>query len=368
MTFYNKIQAYDWEETTSSIYSKTKEDVKAALAKDKLDLEDFKALISPVAIDFLEEMAAKSRALTQKRYGKTMQMYAPLYVSNHCTNHCVYCGFNHSNDIGRKILTDDEIRNESEYLRSLGFEHLLLVSGEDNRVCGIPYLKGALKNVKQDFAQVSIEVQPLKTEEYVSLKEEGLHAVYLYQETYNEERYKTYHPKGRKSNYQYRLEGPDRIGEAGIHKIGLGVLLGLEDWRTDTFFTALHLDYLEKKYWQTKYSIAFPRLRPHAGGFEPNSIVEHKELVQLICAYRLFNEHVELSLSTRENAYFRDHMISLGVTTMSAGSKTNPGGYNEPDEELEQFSVSDERSPAVVSEAIRKHGYEVVWKDWEAYM
>lgn len=368
MTFYDKIKQYNWDDTTASIYAKTADDVRAALAKDKLDLEDFKALISPAGADFLEPMAAKSQMLTQKRFGKTMQLYVPLYVSNYCTNFCVYCGFNHDNDIGRKILSEQELQNESKLLKGLGFEHLLLVSGEDAQTCGMPYFKRSLQIVKEDFTQISMEVQPLKKEEYKELKEEGLHAIYVYQETYNESRYKTYHPKGRKANYQYRLDAPDRIGEAGIHKIGLGVLLGLEDWRTDTFFTALHLDYLEKKYWQTKYSIAFPRLRPHAGGFEPNSIVGHKELVQLICAYRLFNEQIELSLSTRENAFFRDHMVSLGVTTMSAGSKTNPGGYNEPDEALEQFAVSDERSPKQVADKIREKQYEVVWKDWEGYM
>lgn len=368
MSFYNEMQKRDWDQTQSSIYAKTADDVRAALAKDKLTLDDFQALISPAAIDFVEEMALKSNALTQKRFGNTMQLYIPLYVSNACTNSCVYCGFNHSNDIERKILTVEELNAETKKLKGLGFEHLLLVSGEDSRTCGVPYLKQAIRESKKDFVQISMEVQPLATEEYAELKDEGLHAVYLYQETYHETNYKVYHPKGKKSNYKNRLEAPERIGDAGIHKIGLGVLLGLEDWRTDSFFTAMHLNYLEKKYWQTKYSLSFPRLRPHAGGFEPNSVINHKELLQLICAYRLFNEHVELSLSTRESAYFRDNMMKLGVTTMSAGSKTNPGGYNNPDEALEQFAVNDERSPAQVSKAISDRGYEVVWKDWEGYM
>lgn len=368
MSFYDEIQKHDWDATQSSIYSKTTEDVQVALAKDKPTLEDFKALISPAAEPFIEQMAEKSHRLTQKRFGNTMQLYIPIYVSNACTNGCVYCGFNHSNDIERKILSMDELKNEGTRLREFGFEHLLLVSGEDSRVCGMPYFKEALRKAKEDFVQVSIEVQPLETEEYKELKEEGLHAVYVYQETYHEKNYKIYHPKGRKSNYRRRLEAPERIGEAGVHKVGLGVLLGLEDWRTDSFFTALHLSFLEKNYWQTKYSLAFPRLRPHAGGYEPNSVINHKQLLQLICAYRLLNEHVELSLSTRENAFFRDKIMPLGVTTMSAGSKTNPGGYNNPDEALEQFAVNDERSPAQVAHAVTQQGYEVVWKDWETYM
>lgn len=368
MSFYDQIQEHNWEETKASIYAKTAADVRAALDKDKLTLSDFQALISPAGADFVEEMAQKSHQLTQKRFGKTMQLYIPVYVSNACTNSCVYCGFNHSNDIERKILSMKELNEESKRLKELGFDHLLLVSGEDERKCGMTYLKNALTETRKDFSQISIEVQPLKTEEYKELKDAGLHAVYVYQETYHEANYKTYHPKGRKSNYRNRLEAPERIGDAGIHKIGLGVLLGLEDWRTDSFFTAMHLGYLEKHYWQTKYSLAFPRLRPHAGGFEPNSVINHKELLQLICAYRLLNEHVELSVSTRENAFFRDNIMKLGVTTMSAGSKTNPGGYNNPDAALEQFSVSDERSPEQVATAITDRGYEVVWKDWDTFM
>ncbi len=368
MSFYKQISKYNWNDTVQAIQSKTEADVEAALAKNKIDLNDFMALVSPAASGYVEQMAQKSNMLTQKRFGKTMQLYIPLYVSNACTNFCVYCGFNHENKIERKILSDNEIRNEAAKLKDLGFEHILLVSGEDNRKCSSAYLKNALETIKTDFAQVSMEVQPLEIDEYSMLKESGLHAVYLYQETYNEANYKVYHPAGRKSDYKYRLEAPERIGKAGIHKIGLGVLLGLEDWRTDSFFTAMHLQYLEKHFWKTKYSISFPRLRPHTGGFEPNSIVGHKDLLQLICAYRLLNEHVEISLSTRESPFFRDHMMKLGVTTMSAGSKTNPGGYNKPNDSLEQFSVNDDRSPQQVSAAVRERGYEVVWKDWDNYL
>jgi len=368
MSFYNTIQEHPWEATQEAIYAKTADDVRRALGKDKIDLNDFQALISPAAEPFIEAMALKSKMLTQKRFGKTIQMYAPLYVSNVCTNACVYCGFNHANDIERKVLTEDEIGEELAVLKKMGYEHVLLVSGEDKRACGLDYLAAATKQAKMDFAQISIEVQPMDTDEYVVLKDAGVHAVYVYQETYHEENYKTYHPKGKKSNYRYRLETPERIGKAGIHKMGLGVLLGLEDWRTDSFYTALHLHYLEKHFWQMKYSLSFPRLRPHAGGFEPNSIINHTQLLQLMCAYRLLNEQVEISLSTRESAYFRDHVMKLGVTTMSAGSKTDPGGYSHPNAALEQFSVNDERSPQQVSQALNAGGYEVVWKDWDTYM
>ena len=195
-----------------------------------------------------------------------------------------------------------------------------------------------------------------------------MNTVYIYQETYNENNYKKYHPSGKKSNYQYRLETPDRLGKAGVHKIGLGCLLGLEDWRVDTFFTAVHLQYLEKKYWKSKYSISFPRLRPHTGGFQPNFEASQKDLLQLIGAYRLFNHHIEISLSTRESEKFRDNAMKLGTTSFSAGSKTNPGGYSKTDKSLEQFSINDERSPKEIAAMIQNNEYEVVWKDWDNFM
>jgi 2-iminoacetate synthase len=229
----------------------------------------------------------------------------------------------------------------------------------------MPYFKHALGLIRNDFANISMEVQPLDTDEYRELHDCGVYAVLVYQETYHQDVYKTYHPKGKKSNFFYRLETPDRCGEAEIHKVGLGVLLGLEDWRTDSFFCALHLDYLQKTYWKTKYSISFPRMRPAEGIIEPNVIVTEKELVQLLCAYRLMHEDVELSISTRESEHFRNHVIPLGVTSMSAGSKTNPGGYAVEPESLEQFEISDDRPVDTIVELIKQHGYEAVWKDWD---
>jgi 2-iminoacetate synthase len=228
------------------------------------------------------------------------------------------------------------------------------------------YLTKVLKLIRPYFSNISMEIQPLKQEEYEQLIEYGLNTVYIYQETYHKEHYHKYHIKGKKSNFNYRLETPDRLGKANIHKIGMGILLGLEDWRTDSFFTALHLHYLEKAYWKTKYSISFPRLRPAEGRFKPEITISDRELVQLICAYRLYNEEAELSLSTRENEHFRDNVVQLGITNMSAGSKTYPGGYSVNKYTLEQFEISDERSPEEVASMIKRNGYEVVWKDWDA--
>lgn len=192
-----------------------------------------------------------------------------------------------------------------------------------------------------------------------------MNTVLVYQETYHRADYRLHHPKGKKSNFDYRLETPDRLGRAGIHKMGLGVLIGLEDWRTDSFFTALHLDYLEKTYWKTKYSLSFPRLRPFSGGLEPKVEMTDAELVQLICAYRIWNEEVEISVSTRESVLFRDNIVKIGVTSISAGSKTNPGGYAVAPASLEQFEISDERSPAEIAQMLERQGYQPVWKDWD---
>ena len=364
-SFQTLFQQHPWDSVKQSILAKTAQDVQHALQTSKRDLEDFKALISPAAMPFLEILAQKSRQITQKRFGKTIQMYVPLYLSNECQNICTYCGFSFDNKIKRKTLNDQEVIAEVEVLKSMGFDHVLLVTGEASQTVGVPYLKQVIQLIRPYFSHISIEVQPLDETDYTELIAEGLNTVLVYQETYHEEDYKLHHPKGKKSNFQYRLETPERLGKAEIHKMGLGVLIGLEDWRTDCFYTALHLNYLEKTFWKTKYSISFPRLRPFSGGLEPKVVMSDAELVQLICAYRIFNEEVELSISTREDEVFRNNVINLGITAMSAGSKTNPGGYKVDPQSLEQFEISDERSPAQIAQMIKNQGYEPVWKDWD---
>lgn len=365
--FKDLITDYDWGETTASIYDKTAADVERALAREHLTIDDFMALISPAAIPYLEQMAVLSRQHTLQRFGRTIQFYLPLYLTNACTNHCVYCGFNHNNDIRRIILTPEEIAAESAAIKTLGdFQNLLLVTGESPRHAGVDYIAAAIRQLRPYYAAISAEVQPLEQEEYEQLIAEGLNSVYVYQETYNKERYPIYHPAGRKRDFDYRLDTPDRLGLAGIHRIGLGVLIGLEDWRTDVTMMARHLRHLQRNYWRSKYSISFPRMRPHAGeGFHPNIVMSDAELSQLIFAFRIFDHDVEMSLSTRESASYRDHMLSLGITSISAGSKTEPGGYITHPQALEQFVINDDRSPDVILEAIKQQGYEVVWKDWD---
>mgnify|MGYP000129684955 CR=1 FL=1 len=365
MSFKNTFERYDWDTLEKEIYTFTREDVHQVLQKEKIDLEDFKVLISPAGKYFLEEMAQRSNALTKKRFGNTIQMYIPMYLSNECQNICTYCGFSMTNKIKRKTLSDAEILKEVAHIKTLGYDHILLVTGEANKTVGVSYIKNAIDLIREHFSNITIEVQPLDQKEYETLIDAGLYAVLVYQETYHKATYKVHHPKGKKSNFDYRLDTPDRLGKAGIHKIGLGALFGLEDWRVDSFYTALHLKYLQKTYWKTKYSISFPRLRPHQGDVQPKVEMTDADLVQLICAYRLLDEDVELSMSTRESEDFRNHIVHLGITSISAESKTNPGGYAVDPQSLEQFEISDERNTQEIKEMIQNQGYEVVWKDWD---
>ncbi|EGR0247496.1 2-iminoacetate synthase ThiH [Vibrio parahaemolyticus] len=371
MSFYDRFQQLDWDDISMSIYAKTAQDVERALAKPKRDLEDFKALISPAAEPYLEQMAKLSYSLTRKRFGNTMSLYIPLYLSNLCANACTYCGFSMENRIKRRTLNRDEVEAEIDAIKRMKFDSVLLVTGEHETKVGMKYFREMVPIIKQRFNYLAMEVQPLDQDEYVELKTLGLDAVMVYQETYHPKTYAQHHLRGNKMDFRYRLETPDRLAKAGIDKIGIGALIGLEEWRTDCFFAAAHLDYLERTYWQSRYSISFPRLRPCAGnvpasGLQPKSVMTDKQLVQLICAYRLFNSEVELSLSTRESPQFRDNVLPLGITSMSAASKTQPGGYATEEVELEQFEISDERSAASVEDMIRAKGFDPVWRDWHS--
>ena len=366
--FSDELEKISWEETTERIYAKTESDVLRALGKEHCDVDDFMALIAPAAAKYLEPMAQLSKKYTEERFGKTISMFIPLYITNSCTNSCVYCGFHISNPMARTILTPEQIEDECIAIKRLApFENLLLVTGENPAKAGVPYLAKALDVCKKHFSNMKIEVMPLKAEEYRELTEHGLNGVICFQETYNKARYNVYHPRGMKSKFDWRVNGFDRMGQAGVHSIGMGVLIGLEEWRTDVTMMAYHLRYLQKHYWRTKYSVNFPRMRPaENGGFQPNVIMNDRELAQVTFAMRIFDHDVDISYSTREPAYIRDHMAGLGVTTMSAESKTEPGGYYTYPQALEQFHVSDERTAVQVEHDLKALGREPVWKDWDA--
>ncbi|MDA8124219.1 MAG: 2-iminoacetate synthase ThiH [Deltaproteobacteria bacterium] len=366
MGFYDVIRGYRWEEVAREIENRTRGDVERALAARSPSLDDLLSLVSPAADPFLEEMAQRAHRLTVQRFGRVVQLFAPLYLSNVCTNRCVYCGFNAGNRIARLTLTPEEAAGEGEAIRALGFRHLLLLAGEAPAVVTLDYFKRVLEKIRSRFSSLGIELFPMETKDYRELIDHGVDGMTLFQETYDEGSYGLFHPAGRKSDYRWRLETTDRAGEAGFRRIGLGALLGLNDWRVEGFFLALHADHLQRIWWRSQVAVSFPRLRPAPGGYAPRFPVTDRHLVQLLCALRLFLPDAGFTLSTRELPALRDSLLPLGITLMSAGSHTEPGGYAGASKGDAQFRISDDRSPAAVAETLRLMGYEPVWKDWDA--
>lgn len=366
------IDQYNWDDQIALVENASDADVRRVLAKARRNVkpltpEEFAVLISEAATPYIEEMAKLSRRYTQERFGKIISLYIPLYVGNACTNKCVYCGFNHDNNFQRTILTQEQVKAECEAIKKLGpFQNLLIVAGEYPSLCGVDYLEEVLHTCRPYFHNLSIEVQPMRSADYYRLSKSGVNGVTCFQETYHRETYKKYHPHGMKSHFDWRLNGFDRMGEAGIHKIGMGALLGLEDWRADIIMLARHLRYLQKMYWRSRFSVNFPRIRPSQSEFQPKSLIDDRHLAQLTFAFRIFDHDVDISYSTREEPEFRDNMSTLGVTSMSAGSRTDPGGYVHYHENLEQFETCDQRMPCEVVESITAHGMQPVWKDWDA--
>ncbi|MBU1311587.1 MAG: 2-iminoacetate synthase ThiH [Gammaproteobacteria bacterium] len=366
--FIAQWQHQNWQQLQLYSRSFSAIQVQHALQKQQLNLSDLQTLLSPAAAPFLPQLANKAQLLTRQRFGRTVQLFAPLYLSNLCANECTYCGFSLSQKVKRRTLTTAEVEQECRAIKAMGIDQVLLVSGEHERKVGIDYFCQILPVVRRHFSQVQLEVQPLSTDDYRRLKQAGVDAVMLYQETYNQLAYQQYHLKGKKSDIHWRIDAPDRVGRAGIDKIGLGILLGLTDWRTDAIILAQHIRYLQKHYWQSRFSLSVPRIRPCSGGATVANPISDKELIQLICAFRLFAPELEISLSTRESAQFRQHVVPLAISSISAGSKTQPGGYSVEPENLEQFSIDDNRSPQQVAEALLRQGLQPVWKDWEPFL
>lgn len=364
MTFTQILKEYDWNEVKNFIHSRTAEDVAAVLNKDIITETDFAVLLSPAAEKFLEPMAKEASRITLQRFGKTIKIYGPIYTSNECTNSCVYCGFNRHNEIPRVTLTDEEVVAEAKTIADMGIQHLLLVTGESPKVVSVSDLARTCDLLRDMFSSLSIEVFPMSTEEYSILRNSGADGLTIYQETYNRETYAKVHPAGRKRDFEWRLETPDRGAEAGYRTVGIGALMGLEDFRTEEFFVGLHARYLMKHYWKTHVTVSFPRIRFAAGNFTPYELIKDKNLVQSILALRLFLHDAGLVISTREPAEMREHLLPLGVTQMSAGSKTEPGGYNK-EHDGKQFKVEDDRSVAEFCAMLRSKGYDPVMKDWD---
>lgn len=365
-SFLETLKQYPRPLVEERIACKTAADVERALTQERLRAEDLMALLSPAAEPFLESMAQKAHRLTVQRFGRNILLYAPLYLSNECVNGCLYCGFSAKNQVPRRTLSLDEIASEAQILHDQGFRHILLVTGESPRAVDNAFIAAAARRIRHLFSSISIEVYPMDTQGYGEMVSAGIDGLTIYQETYDPDLYRQMHPFGKKRDFVYRLATPERGGAAGLRRIGIGSLLGLGDFHFEGFCTGLHALHLSRHFWRTQLTVSFPRIRPADGGFQPLHPVSDRHFVQLICALRLLLPDVGLVLSTRESAKLRDNLLPLGITQMSAGSCTAPGGYADKDHSTRQFAIDDDRSPAEVCRLIRKQGYEAVWKDWDA--
>lgn len=333
-------------------------------ARGPAGLADLATLLAPAAGSRLEEIAAAARAVTLRRFGRAVRLFAPLYVSNACLSSCAYCGFAKGLDVVRRTLTPAEVVDEAAILADRGFRHLLLVSGEHRLEVSPDYLVEVVGRLGPHFPAIAIETQTFPDDTYGRLVAAGLEGVVHYQETYDRSRYSEVHVAGWKRDFDRRLSSFERAAEAGVRRLGLGALLGLAtDWRADVLALAAHADFLARRYWRTEVAVALPRLKPSASGFPPVVDVDDAAFVQALAALRLFAPDVGIVLSTREPAALRDGLVQIAVTTMSAGSSTEPGGYTTPGQAQEQFSISDERSPDQIAAMLRANGYEPVWKD-----
>lgn len=366
MSFYHIVEKYhnfDFQNFFSQI---TDEAVERSLDREKPSVMDFLTLLSPQAMHHLEAMAQKAHRLTVQYFGRTIQLFIPLYISNHCNNQCAYCGFNHNNAILRRKLTMTEIEEEARAIARTGMQHVLVLTGEAPHIASIDYLIETVTLLKRYFASVSIEVYPLEIEEYRRLQRAGVDGMTLFQETYSEIMYRQVHLAGRKRDYHWRLNAPERAARGGLRLVNIGPLLGLAEPRSEMFFTGLHARYLENTFLDTEVAISLPRFNAAEGEFTPAYSVDDKTFVQFMTALRLFLPRAGLTISTRESAAFRDRLLPLGATRYSAGSCTGVGGYAEHDaHQTPQFEITDCRGVAEVAETIITHGYQPVYKDWD---
>lgn len=368
--------------------------VRETLGRSNPGLDDFARLISPAASEHLETLCQRSQALTRQRFGRVIRFFAPLYVSNECINNCKYCGFSRDNPILRVTLSIEEVMREARALKEQGFRNLLLVAGEHPKFITNNYLENCVRDLHRDFPSVSLEVGPMETEEYRPIHAAGADGLVVYQETYDREVYSQIHTAGPKREFNWRLETPERAYAAGFRRLGIGALYGLSDWRLEAIAVAAHAQYLLRHCWKAQLTISVPRLRPHAGEFQPLTHMSDRDLTQLICAFRVAFPDVGLVLSTRERAALRDGLIPLGITLVSAGSHTEPGGYTGAGKDkihrtergrivqttastvemapgaartgaTSQFEISDNRGPDEVAALVQRLGYEPVWKDWD---
>jgi 2-iminoacetate synthase len=396
MSFVAEFNALPLDELTALSVRAGREEVEQSLGRTQLELRDFARLLSPAAGSLLETLGRRSQAITRQRFGRVIRLFAPLYLSNECINNCRYCGFSRDNPILRVTLSVPEVQAEARALLAEGFRNLLLVAGEHPKFVAPSYLADCVRGLREEVPGLSLEVGPMETAEYRPIVEAGAEGLVVYQETYDRPVYAAMHTAGPERNFDWRLETPERAYAAGFRRLGIGALYGLADWRREAIAVAAHATYLLRRCWKAQLTISLPRLRPCAGEFEPLTHLADRELVQLVCAFRLFLPDAGLVLSTREPARLRDGLIPLGITLLSAGSHTEPGGYTGAGRQnihrtergrivelaagasewatggtrataaTGQFEIADERSAHEIAELISRLGYEPVWKDWDA--
>ena len=394
MSFVSEFNALPMAALLETSLSSGANTVRALISKPELSLTDFARLISPAGAGLLEGLCQRSQQITRQRFGKIIRLFAPLYLSNECINNCKYCGFSRDNAILRVTLSVDEVVREARELADQGFRNILLVAGEHPKFVSGGYMADCIRALHEFVPSVSLEVGPMEADEYRPLTAAGADGLVVYQETYDRNVYADMHRSGPKRNFDWRLETPERAYAAGFRRLGIGALYGLADWRMEAISVAAHAEYLLRHCWKSQITVSLPRLRPCAGEFQPLTHLGDRELVQLICAFRLFLPDIGLVLSTREPAKLRDGLIPLGITMISAGSHTEPGGYTGAGKDnlhrtekgriqeigasewattgtratnaTGQFEIADDRSPQEVADLVRRLGYEPVWKDWDA--
>ena len=362
-------------------------------AQPSATLRKFASLLEPMDDAQLETMARESALLTRRNFGKTMRLFAPLYLSNECINSCAYCGFSRENAILRVTLEIQSVVKEARHLAAEGFRNILLVAGEHPKFVSNGYLEACIRALAPEIPGIALEVAPMETTDYIPLVRAGAEGLIVYQETYDRDAYAELHTAGPKRDFDWRLACPERAYDAGFRRIGIGALFGLREWKSEAVALAAHLDHLLRRCWKAQFTVSLPRLRPCAGEFVPRHTLPDRGFVQLVCALRICFPHVGIVLSTRESAALRDSLLPLGITMMSAGSHTEPGGYtgegkndihltirgrrqeiepanprdgcNHDQAATSQFEIADTRSAGEIAELLRRSGFEAVWKDWD---
>ncbi|MCP4119261.1 MAG: 2-iminoacetate synthase ThiH [Desulfobacteraceae bacterium] len=366
MSFLNLIEEFEDFDFEGHLNTVTDRDVQRALSKERLNHKDFLALLSDRAEPYLETMASKARKITLQHFGRTIGLYAPIYISDYCSNHCIYCGFNSTNSFRRRKLTIDEVETEARLLAETGIRHVILLTGEAPAKTPLPYLEESVRVMRKYFSSLSLEIFPMDEADYTVLNRAGADSLTVYQETYDREVYESVHLAGKKRDYGWRLLAPERGARAGFRSVNIGALFGLGKIHKEAFFSGLHARFLEHRYPDVEVGISIPRMRKAEGAIDPRNILDDLRFVQFMAAYRLFLPKVGISISTREAPEFRDRLVHLGITRLSAGCKTDVGGYaNSTETDTAQFQISDERSVDQVVAMIRNNGYQPVFKDWD---